>query len=242
MSTWKRLLNKVQREVDRLAAKDSSDPFFRGQPDSKWKLNPGAARRSINDEAENRLYYGFTSLGSHLFQPNVSTWDVLFLMQHYGIPTRLLDWTENFAVALYFALKGCKSEGAVWMLDPYGLNLESVNEQSIPYPNSDYPVGYHGYFIDERNPSFGKFPAAVMAIGGTSSDTRMRSQRGVFTLHRELRKPLEELYPNAVTKIVIPKSVIPEAKQFLKLSGINEYSLFPDLDGLARYLVDVELT
>ena len=238
MNRWNLFLKKIYRTLEQL---DCPDPFFRGHSNSNWKLLPGLARQNADAYVENRLYYRFTSLGSHLFPPNSTTWDILFLMQHYGIPTRLLDWTANFSVALYFAIKNCESEGAIWILNPYQLNLKTNNEWGLYHLNNDFPIGYHDYFIEGRSDTFGSFPASVIAIAGRSYDNRMRSQRGVFTLHRDLEKPLEKLHSKALRKIVVPQDIVNDAKKFLRLSGINEYSLFPDLDGLARYLVSEDV-
>ena len=65
-------------------------------------------------------------------------WEVLFFMQHYGIPTRLLDWSENPFVALYFALTSAsykivskkreyEEDACIWVLDPIVWNQESLN-------------------------------------------------------------------------------------------------------------------
>ncbi|MNR66720.1 hypothetical protein D3C85_1903600 [compost metagenome] len=50
----------------------------------------------------------------------------------------------------------------------------------------------------------------------------------------DTKTSLEELAPIAIRKFLIPKRAIAGARKFLLLAGINEYSLFPDLDGLAR--------
>lgn len=53
-------------------------------------------------------------------------WDKLFLMQHYGVPTRLLDWTENPFVSIYFALVSASepkaTDASLWMCDPVAWN------------------------------------------------------------------------------------------------------------------------
>ena len=58
-----------------------------------------------------------------------STDQWLFLARHLGLPTRLLDWTENALLALYFAIHADESdEPIVWMLDPFALNELSISD------------------------------------------------------------------------------------------------------------------
>lgn len=241
MSAWENVLESVFDQLKQLCEKGISDPFFRGQSDVSWKLICGAGRKNIGHSIETRLYYNFCSLGGHIFEPGISSWDILYLMQHHGLPTRLLDWTENFAVALYYALLDAKDECAIWILDPYALNQEMQNIEHVEYLDVGYPEGYESYFIDDRLRLINDFRPQVVAVASKKSNIRMRSQRGVFTLHKDINKPLEEMCLDAIKKIVIPMDAFPEAKQFLRLAGINEFSLYPDLDGLCRYLIKEEL-
>jgi hypothetical protein len=241
MNAWEKVLQEVNEVLSELNENACPDPFFRGHADSKWQLISGLERIEGDLNLESRLYHGFISMGGHLFPEKRNTWDILFLMQHHGLPTRLLDWSENFAVALYFALKGCESEGAVWILNPYAMNHKFYDLEEVIFLEEDFPNDYFEYFINDRSEVFGKFPSPALAVAGGNHSTRMRSQRGVFTIHRELQHSLESLCPDVMSKIIIPEDALPEAKQFLRLAGINEYTLFPDLDGLSRYLITEEI-
>jgi hypothetical protein len=152
-------------------------------------------------------------------------------MQHHGLPTRLLDWTHNFGVALYFALKGSDGDAAVWVLDPYELNAASTGRDLLLHP-TQLKADYRACFIDHTAAPDGN----VVAIAPLRHHPRSISQQSAFTLHGDLSRPLEELHPSTVTKIVVPKEARHDAEVFLSLAGITEFTVFPDLDGLARLM------
>lgn len=80
------------------------DLFFRGAADSSWDNIPSIYRNDgILVENEKKIYYEVLSRCSNDFQHCRSTFDYLVMMQHYGVPTRLLDLSTNPLVALFFA-------------------------------------------------------------------------------------------------------------------------------------------
>jgi hypothetical protein len=242
MSSWAEILQRINEISSDPGMMTGPGAFFRGHSDSTWDLTPGLGRLILERDTESRLYYRFLSYGGHLIPARSSTWDVQFLMQHHGLPTRLLDWSESLAVALYFALRGATSQAAIWILSPYWLNHMMLGRMEIERLDSAFPSGYEEYFINDRSSSYGRFPAPVIAVSGGSDSSRMRSQRAVFTLHGDLERPLNQSVKNVAWKVLIPKKAFEDAKRFLNNAGVNEFSLFPDLDGLGRHLRDVELS
>jgi hypothetical protein len=210
--------------------------LFRGHSKAEWQLLPGLGRIPwSNDDdrtkTEFNAYSGFVTAAGELLASNVDSWTVAFTMQHHGMPTRLLDWTQNFAAALHFAIRDAAGDAVIWMLDPYELNTFSMGCSDWIQP-SQVVATYHEMFIARTAAPAGN----VIAIMPLRHHRRMFSQQAGFTLHADLKKPLEELHPKAVTKIAIPKSTHADARAFLNLSGVSEFSLSPDLDGLARHM------
>ena len=236
MSDWA----DIYQRVANIARKDAVGVlFFRGHSDSSWPLLPGLARTGKTaasnlgfDEffkLESSIYARFVTRAGDLLRDSADSWANLFAMQHHGLPTRLLDWSRTFSVALYFALLNAGSEAAVWILDPYDLNERTRNSPGLIEP-SDLPGTYAEYYLD-RTMTLG---CDVAAISPIAHSPRVFSQRAAFTLHDNLEDPLETLHPQYLTKVRIPATAYDDAWQFLHLAGISEFTLFPDLDGLAR--------
>jgi hypothetical protein len=194
-----------------------------------------ARPRWVNEQdqqvTEYNGYFGFETAAGNLLPVGADPWMIAFAMQHHGLPTRLLDWTHSFGIALYFALRDSTEDAVVWALDPYELNKRSVGKDLLLQPRQ-LAADYRQYFIDRVPQPEGN----VVAITPIRHHTRVASQQSAFTLHADLAKPVEELYPECVTKIEIPKDARREADEFLHLAGITEFTLFPDLDGLARLM------
>jgi hypothetical protein len=226
--------HKVLAEVADVIGDSRDTHFFRGHSDAAWTLLPGLARQGFDvpDIRERVYYFDFVTRAGHLLPEDPTGWSHLFAMQHHGMPTRLLDWTESFGVALYFAMRSGTGDAAIWVLDPFALNAQSIGIIGILHPDELKGTYVKQYLHGEEAPE-GK----VVAMSPVRHYPRVFNQRAGFTLHDDLDVPLEVLYPQALHKIIIPAAARTEARMFLRLAGISEFSLFADLDGLARELL-----
>jgi hypothetical protein len=187
--------------------------------------------QNFGPDVEQNLYFDFVTQAGALLPESNSSWSNIFMMQHHGLPTRLLDWTENFAVALHFALANARKEAAIWILDPFSLNEITINTGTLIDP-PELGHSYCEYYVD-RTATLG---GNVVAVSPLRHNPRVFQQRAGFTLHDNLKLPLEQLHPTVVTKLVLKSEGFADARAFLELAGVNEFTLFPDLDGLAREL------
>jgi hypothetical protein len=227
--------------VTRLSDEWQSDLWFRGQADAAWPLTPGLYRTDTT-HGELFLREEFKRRGLQLLpeKPPANDWEWYFLMQHYGTPTRLLDWSDGSLFGLYFALR--KNDGqrdaAVWGVDPYWLN-EITRGQQVVFLAPE-PVIFEYLPASDED----KLPDWPIALEPPHLLRRIAVQRSCFTLHGASRDSLEDLlatHPKATSdphlvKILIPRDAVRTLRQELFRCGIVETSVFPDLDGLSREL------
>lgn len=241
MTAWYDFIDGVNRRLQQLETEGCTDPFFRGQGETTWKLVTSLSREQSNpkfhDNKEARLFWDFRVNGSHFLPRACSEWTVLYHMQHFGLPTRLLDWTTNFARALFFSMRHPISPSpTVFILNPYEMNAAN---QGGDRTLSNLHISFKQDYLSVLNSK--QWPLGALAVGGDASIDRLRNQKGAFTLHGDLNCDLEIRYPAAITKHVLPVEARQDAQQFLRLAGVDEYAIYSDLDGLARKIYRDEL-
>lgn len=213
--------------------------WYRGHSDQAWKLESGYERLK-RPPKEITLVNEFRQNANFLLDKHTpkSDFDWLILMQHYGVPTRLLDWTESPLVSLYFAVesesRGSRTkDGALWVLDPGKLNenTNSMNDPYIPaFEENDYMADFETIKFDSRT-SAGLMPIAAIA---TRNNPRIQAQLGAFTISRS-KTSIEEVGDKShVTKYIIPKDSKSDIAEELKLLGLGKFQIFPELSSIGE--------
>lgn len=224
--------------------------FYRGESRSDYDLMPSLLRKKYDDDedlmwTESSLFYEFSARAKSLHHIGADDWDILFYMRHHGVPTRLIDWTETLGVALYFSMlnQHKDSKPCLWLLNPYKLNdltwktRELISPKFLlnPYDDDvDYVYLYSDFL---ENPKSFEIKNPVAIYPPQKSD-RMLAQRGWFTFHGTNNEPLNKIkkLKDCYRQVIIPPDLRKPIIDFLSQAGIHDYVMFPDLDGLSRYL------
>lgn len=195
---------------------DARTIIYRGIKSVKYPLIPKIGRlvppdsvgsRERNEQEILRLFKerAFQYLD---FTP-ATDWDWLAVGQQYGLPTRLLDWTENPMVACFFAV-----------------DEESEDDSVIYAYRDDSYISTEKYPDPFKYKKVGKFVPKHLV-------QRITSQGGLFTIHPN---PFEPFESNDMDKIIIPNQIRTNLKKTLNKYGVDQFTLFPGLDGLAAHI------
>jgi hypothetical protein len=251
-------LEVVERCTKEWFTEESSwGPWFRGQSDATWALQPSIYRyfplkrdiRALEDEIRQEFVVRAPSLSPERPQ---NSWEWYFLLQHSGAPTRLLDWTESALIALFFAVKDRRvrsdTDAAVWILEPWKLNEFVADIKEVIAPGAEagmvakHADRYRPWLPDRYSNTKSLEEQFPVAIYPTHFSRRISSQRSCFTIHGSDLDGFDHLPNQFLTylrKVIIREDKRHAIETSLSVSGVDELTVFPDLDGLGRWLTAV---
>jgi len=205
--------------------KKSGQILYRGQSSDKPLLPKIARADPIKDTTvlekmmlEELRRRGDVFLGANL----IDDWDLMVHAQHFGMATRLLDWTSNPLVALWFSCQFAKSNQDSFV---YVFNVEDeflLNRAMDPDPFTR---------------------TATRVFKPKLNNSRIIAQNGWFTAHKRSQKigrfiALENIkdLKKSIIKISVPHTLHPLILIQLDILGINYQTMFPDMEGLCKHI------
>ena len=219
--------------------------WFRGHYDKSWPLIP-SVQRACYAEQEQALANDFYMRASVTLHEkpdyqNYSAW--LSIMRHYGLPTRLLDWTRSPLIAAYFAtekaLTGEDADACIWILDPVALNEEEGFQRYLYSVDSHTAIQMiRPAFKKEYKPENPNVENKILACYPIENDMRIYVQQSAFTLHNTDRKLEDIKLQHLLHRYIIPAECKSRIARELHLLGITISHIYPDAENIARELVE----
>lgn len=241
---------------------------YRGQSNAAFNLLP-SIYRDDNRRRESEFFYACTSRMATEFRSISSTFEILVKLQHYMVPTRLLDITDSPLVALYFAIENADDVGVVYKFQPLQAQIKRYDSLSaslicslakfskqIARQKLEWEMRRHyNAFACEDPEKIANTLGSCYFVDPLKENPRIISQKGCFIvvgsdttyeIHRDMfvrnqkSSALVEIEQKA-TKLLITK----ELKKCLQLKlgdlGISHFSIYPDLTSIGKEVKEMDM-
>jgi hypothetical protein len=230
---------KLQRFRSRFA--------FRGLSNANYRLETSLIRLGGDyDYVERHLLRNFRKYAHRSVVERDSLWHWLSVAQHFGLPTRILDWTYSPFVAMHFATASIDKfdrDGVIWAVNyvkAHELLPDCLRDKLLAEGANVLTL----QLLSESINSLDELDAlanekVVIFFEPPSVDDRIVNQYAFCSIMSDPHMVLDdwlEKYPYLARKIIIPASLKWEIRDKLDQANVNERVLFPGLDGLSRWL------
>lgn len=237
-----RTIDELLQFVSTLKEEHGPRLWYRGDEHAGRALIPSIQRTEKRLQVERYITNDFYIRAKQIMnnppaKHNYAAW--VSIMQHYGLPTRMLDWSASPLIASFFATESYEihpdTDSTVWVLIPdifnemqgfgrciYPIDADTTQEMLLPA----FKHNHHNPELVDR----------ILAVSSTDNNLRMYSQQANFTVHNSIRR-LQDICPeNMLYKIVIPSDRKKYFIDSLRVFGITEGSIYPDLDHISKDL------
>lgn len=231
--------------------KRDKDMWFRGVTNKSFSLIPGSVRYSLEGSREISAVLDFMAAYQNYHEKVENSFELYSLMQHYGFPTRLLDWSTSMLVALYFALDGEADKDqdgntidrVVWGMTTGIINkLNFLNRRIIPTAIGKASTAGEKYLpspLRKEDGDIFEFEVNPLAVRMPFTNKRVHAQKGCFTVHGSNSQGIEEIMlsnglGNELVKFVFDEDSAKDIQKTLHKMEINEDDIYQDLNSLSQ--------
>jgi hypothetical protein len=247
VQTWPELMEALYDIPKSSHGRHRSDFVYRGLAHKVWDLDTSLYRLGGDYQGiERPMLRSFRKYAEPGSIPSENFWVRLSVAQHYGLPTRLLDWTLSPRVAAHFATaeeEYYDKDGVIWCIDVVRARdlLPDLLHKKL---KEEYAWLFSVEMLDFI-PSIGEFDQLakegpfLLCFEPPSLDGRIVNQGAIFSVMPGAGLRLTDFLTNhqeLYRRIIIPSHLKWEVRDKLDQDNVTERMLFPGLDGLSRWL------